>query len=70
MKNFDDYGIPVEVLVIDMDWHYTDEGHGGWTGWTWNRRLFPEPEKFLNHLRDKEPESDSQSASGIGSEAL
>ncbi len=32
MKNFDDYGIPVEVLVIDMDWHYTDEGHGGWTG--------------------------------------
>lgn len=53
MKNFDDYGIPVEVLVIDMDWHYTDEGHGGWTGWTWNRRLFPEPEKFLNHLRDK-----------------
>lgn len=53
VKNFEDYDIPVEVLVIDMDWHYTDEGHGGWTGWTWNRRLFPEPDKFLNYLRDK-----------------
>ncbi|MDE6533218.1 MAG: glycoside hydrolase family 31 protein [Muribaculaceae bacterium] len=53
IDNFERYDIPVEVLVIDMDWHYTDEGHGGWTGWTWNRRLFPEPGKFLNFLRDK-----------------
>lgn len=53
VKDFEEYGIPLEVLVIDMDWHYTDEAHGGWTGWTWNRRLFPEPEKFLNYLRDK-----------------
>lgn len=54
VNNFETYDIPVEVLVIDMDWHYTDEGHGGWTGWTWNRRLFPEPAKFLNFLRDKD----------------
>lgn len=53
VDNFEAYDIPLEVLVIDMDWHYTDEAHGGWTGWTWNRRLFPEPEKFLNYLRDK-----------------
>lgn len=53
VKNFEQYDIPVEVLVIDMDWHYTDEGHGGWTGWTWNRRLFPQPDKLLNYLRDK-----------------
>lgn len=53
VNNFEAYNIPLEVLVIDMDWHYTDEAHGGWTGWTWNRRLFPEPEKFLNYLRDK-----------------
>lgn len=53
VDNFEAYGIPLEVLVIDMDWHYTDEEHGGWTGWTWNRRLFPEPEKFINYLRDK-----------------
>lgn len=54
VDNFETYDIPVDVLVIDMDWHYTDEGHGGWTGWTWNRRLFPEPAKFLNYLRDKD----------------
>ncbi len=53
IDNFKSYDIPVEVLVIDMDWHYTDAEHGGWTGWTWNRRLFPEPEKFLNYLRDR-----------------
>ena len=53
IDNFEDYGIPLEVLVIDMDWHYTDAEHGGWTGWTWNRRLFPEPQRFLNYLRDR-----------------
>ena len=36
---FDTYDIPLDVLVVDMDWHYTDEGRGGWTGWTWNRSL-------------------------------
>jgi alpha-glucosidase (family GH31 glycosyl hydrolase) len=53
VDNFHNYQIPLEVLVVDMDWHYTDEEHGGWTGWTWNRRLFPEPKKFLNYLRDQ-----------------
>ena len=53
LKNFEDYQIPVEVLVVDMDWHYTDPAHGGWTGWTWNEWLFPQHERFLNFLRDK-----------------
>ncbi len=53
IQNFKDYQIPLDILIVDMDWHYTDEAHGGWTGWTWNRRLFPEPEKFLNYLRDE-----------------
>ncbi|MBD5183114.1 MAG: DUF5110 domain-containing protein [Bacteroidales bacterium] len=53
IQNFEDYQIPIDILIVDMDWHYTDEDHGGWTGWTWNRRLFPEPERFLNYLRDK-----------------
>lgn len=52
INNFKDYQIPLEVLVMDMDWHYTDEAHGGWTGWTWNKWLFPDPPKFLNYLRD------------------
>lgn len=54
VDNFQSYGIPLEILVVDMDWHYTDEAHGGWTGWTWNRRLFPDPKGFLNYLRDRD----------------
>ena len=50
---FDTYDIPLDVLVVDMDWHYTDEGRGGWTGWTWNRSLFPNPEGFMKDMKDK-----------------
>ena len=46
------YDIPLDVLVIDMDWHYTDPGRGGWTGWTWNRSLFPDPRKLMEYLKD------------------
>lgn len=53
VKNFEKYRLPIDVLVIDMDWHYTDEAHGGWTGWTWNEGLFPDHERFLNWLRDR-----------------
>lgn len=47
------YDIPLDVLVVDMDWHYTDPGRGGWTGWTWNRSLFPDPEGFMAHMHEK-----------------
>lgn len=53
IDNFHTYRIPLDVLVVDMDWHYTEKGKGGWTGWTWNRDLFPEPEKFLGYLKQQ-----------------
>lgn len=28
MDNFREYGIPLDVMVIDMDWHYTEPGKG------------------------------------------
>lgn len=49
-------GLPIDVLIIDMDWHYTSWPNAkpgqfhhanGWTGYTWNRNLFPDPTKFL-----------------------
>lgn len=46
IDNFHTYQIPLDVLVVDMDWHYTEQGKGGWTGWTWNRDLFPNPKEF------------------------
>lgn len=51
VRKFHQYQIPLDVLVIDMDWHYTEKGKGGWTGYTFNRRLFPNPAKFLKWLR-------------------
>lgn len=48
--------IPIDVMVVDMDWHYSgssaDGGRGGWTGWTWNARLFPNPPEFLQWLHN------------------
>jgi len=56
------HGVPMDVMVVDMDWHYTykdmherlgpdDFGQRrGWTGYTWNRDLFPDPEAFLGEL--------------------
>lgn len=50
---FQTYGIPLDVMVIDMDWHYTEKGKGGWTGWTWNKSLFPDHKKLLRHLKSR-----------------
>jgi alpha-glucosidase (family GH31 glycosyl hydrolase) len=48
--------VPLSVAVIDMDWHLVDDvpaeyGHG-WTGYTWNNHLFPDPQGFLKWLHD------------------
>lgn len=53
VDKFHAYDIPLDVLVVDMDWHYTDEGRGGWTGWTWNKSIFPNPGKFMDYLKDE-----------------
>ncbi len=47
VKKFDQYDIPLDVLVIDMDWHYTEPGKGNWTGWTWNKKLFPDYKRLI-----------------------
>ncbi|MBR1570884.1 MAG: DUF5110 domain-containing protein [Bacteroidales bacterium] len=51
--------LPIDVMVIDMDWHETWQGASrryrrdefgqsiGWTGYTWNSDLFADPEGFL-----------------------
>ncbi len=52
VDKFHTYDIPLDVLVIDMDWHYTDPGRGGWTGWTWNKSIFPDPRKFMDYLHE------------------
>jgi hypothetical protein len=54
--------MPLDVLVIDMDWHIVDKKEwfkngekqsdqagewAGWTGFTWNPKYFPDPTTFL-----------------------
>ena len=45
---FDTQGIPLDVMVIDMDWHKE-----GWTGYSWDRRYFPDPDEFLAWLKKR-----------------
>ena len=51
ISNFQRLDLPLDVLVIDMDWHpISAEAGGGWTGWDWNERLFPDYKAFLKYL--------------------
>lgn len=57
MDKFEAENVPLSVSVIDMDWHLTNdvpERFGsGWTGYSWNKKLFPDPERFLNELHKR-----------------
>ncbi|MCQ2319756.1 MAG: glycoside hydrolase family 31 protein [Bacteroidales bacterium] len=53
VRKLGQYDIPLDVLVIDMDWHYTEKGKGAWTGWTWNKKLFPDYPRLLADLDAK-----------------
>lgn len=56
LDTFDAHRVPLAVAVLDMDWHLVDlpEQEGsGWTGFTWNRDLFPDPEGFARTLHGR-----------------
>jgi alpha-glucosidase len=77
VADFRAHDLPLDVLVIDMDWHLTfpeqkgvndASGHSlGWTGYTWNRNYFPEPEKFLGwaHAQGLKTTVNLHPASGV-----
>ena len=56
--------IPIDVMVVDMDWHETwtlrkknapKDEYGqriGWTGYTWQKQLFPNPSNFLRDIHN------------------
>ncbi len=49
VSDFAAYGLPLDVLVVDMDWHTPH----AWTGYTWNRELFPDPPAFLRWVHER-----------------
>ena len=56
--------IPIDVMIMDMDWHLD-----GWTGWTWNRSLIPNPEGLIRwmHQQGLKVSLNLHPADGIGS---
>ncbi len=48
VDDFDTMDLPLDVLVIDMDWHKP-----GWTGYSWDRDYFPDPKDLLRTLRKR-----------------
>ncbi len=79
VRGFQEHDIPLDVLVIDMDWHPTfgvkwwenkkdQSGHTlGWTGYTWNKTYFPDPPKFLDwaHRQGLKTTLNMHPASGV-----
>ena len=73
-EHFKAYNIPMDVMIVDMDWHETwnkiaaatpagphsdktgrDEfgQRIGWTGFTWKKELFPNPDNFMEELHKR-----------------
>ena len=56
VDRFEQEGLPFTTAVIDMDWHLVDNVDpkygSGWTGYTWNREFFPDPERFQRILHE------------------
>ncbi len=65
VRGFHENDVPLDVLVIDMDWHPTfhqnwwnstldQSGHTlGWSGYSWNHLLFPDATAFLTKIHQE-----------------
>lgn len=61
IKSLKDNDINTDVMILDMDWHWNGDpdpaksgGRGGWTGWSWNYNLIPDPTKLLKDIHDND----------------
>ena len=55
LSNFENNGIPLNVLLLGEFWHIKDPDNINLykSGYTFNKTLFPEPENFIKYLHDK-----------------
>lgn len=59
IQEYKDHDFPIDILVFDMGWHTQKEattgtGHyynRGWTGYSWNRELIPDPAQLISDLK-------------------
>jgi alpha-glucosidase len=66
VKGFRESDVPLDVIDLDTAWHVSeaqlkplgevDQSHQndqlGWTGYTWNPFLFPDPDQFVKRLHE------------------
>jgi len=59
---YQQHGFPLDMIVMDMDWHLIDTHVPGvkraylnqvWTGYTWNKTLIPDPQGLLHWFHDQ-----------------
>ena len=58
VREYRDHDFPLDIMVFDMGWHTqrqatTGTGHAGmygWTGYSWNRELIPDPAVLIGEL--------------------
>ncbi|HWB64561.1 MAG TPA: TIM-barrel domain-containing protein [Chitinophagales bacterium] len=64
VAGYEKNNIPLDVLVVDMDWHLTESSSpeifhqytpklNGWTGFTWEKKYFPDYKEFLHWTNEK-----------------
>lgn len=64
MDKFAEKDVPITVATIDMDWHIVDDVPkrfksrnpfqcAGWTGYTFNKQLFPDYKRFFRALKER-----------------
>ena len=63
MDKFESHDVPLTVATIDMDWHRVGsvplnaESHSmqgrGWTGYSFEKKLFPDYKAFLKNLKSR-----------------
>lgn len=64
MDEFAQKGVPLTVATVDMDWHivkntpkdaeFKSFQGAGWTGYTFEKQLFPDHKKFLADLKERD----------------
>lgn len=48
VESFESYGAPLDVLVLDLEWHMR-----GWHGFDWNPHTIQDPAAFVDYLRQR-----------------
>jgi alpha-glucosidase (family GH31 glycosyl hydrolase) len=58
VQEFEDHKVNLSVFCLDMDWNIAGENwrkgdHSYWTGYTWNKGLYPNPKALLQKFKDR-----------------